>query len=161
MTKPISQNAIGRTLGLSPPAMTKMRKAGCPMDSVESVRAWRTRHMNPAHMKPEPAPDPGAPHLAHAQRCMDSCAQALAAGVCIEVFAPVLRPALAAVPPRLRDKVGLDLQVMRVLLAPVLPLLVPQDATDTGERMSDEDAQEAGEFLYAIAAGEVTVTLPT
>ena len=133
MTKPISQNAIGRALGLSPPAMTKMRKAGCPMDSVESVRAWRTRHMNPAHMKPEPAPDPGAPQLAHAQRCMAACAQALAAGVCIKVFAPVLRPALAAVPPRLRDRVGLDLEVMRVLLAPVLPLLVPQDATDRSE----------------------------
>ena len=155
MTKPISQNAIGRALGLSPPAMTKMRKAGCPMDSVESVRAWRTRHMNPAHMKPEPAPDPGAPQLAHAQRCMAACAQALAAGVCIKVFAPVLRPALAAVPPRLRDRVGLDLEVMRVLLAPVLPLLVPQDTTDTGEKMTDEDAQEAGQMLYAIAAGEI------
>jgi len=106
-------------------------------------------------MKPEPPPDPGAPQLAHAQRCMTACAQALAAGVCIEVFAPVLRPALAAVPPRLRDRVGLDLEVMRVLLAPVLPLLVPQDTTDTGEKMTDEDAQEAGQMLYAIAAGEI------
>lgn len=84
----------------------------------------------------------------------------VAAGVCIKVFAPVLRPALAAVPPRLRDRVGLDLEVMRLLLAPVLPLLVPQDATDTGENMTDADAQEAGAFLYAIAAGEITVTLP-
>lgn len=131
------------------------------MDSVESVRAWRARHMNPAHMKPEPPPDPGAPLLEHAQRCMESCAQALAAGVCIEPFFSVLRPTLAAVPPRLRDRVGLDLEVMRLLLAPVLPLLVPQDATDTGENMSDADAQEAGQTLYAIAAGEITVTLPT
>lgn len=130
------------------------------MDSVESVRAWRARHMNPAHMKPEPVPDVGEKHLLHAQRCMASCAQALAAGVCIEVFAPVLRPALAAVPPRLRDKVGLDLEVMRVLLAPVLPLLVPKDTKDSGKKMTDEDAQDVGQTLYAIAAGEITVTLP-
>lgn len=50
----MSQNAIGRELGLSPANMTKMRKQGCPIDSVESVRAWRTTRQNIAARKPEP-----------------------------------------------------------------------------------------------------------
>ncbi|MCB8747710.1 hypothetical protein LHU53_12425 [Rhodoferax sp. U2-2l] len=52
MTKPLSQNAIGRALGLSSSTMVKMRKAGCPMDSVASVEAWRKEHLNVAWCKP-------------------------------------------------------------------------------------------------------------
>lgn len=63
--KSLSQNAIGRELGLSPANMTKMRKQGCPMDSVDSVRVWRTTRQNIAARKPEPAqscsPDNGQP----------------------------------------------------------------------------------------------------
>ena len=54
MSKQISQNAIGRALNLSSANMVKMKKQGCPMDSVESVRAWRAKHQNIAQRKPEP-----------------------------------------------------------------------------------------------------------
>ncbi len=45
--KPLSQNAIGRALGLSSAMMVKMRKNGCPMDSVEAVANWRRRNILP------------------------------------------------------------------------------------------------------------------
>jgi hypothetical protein len=54
VSKQISQNAIGRALGLSSANMVKMKKQGCPMDSVESARAWREKHQNIAARKAEP-----------------------------------------------------------------------------------------------------------
>ena len=52
LTKPISQAAIGRALGLAPSTMTKHKAAGMPMDSVESARAWHKAHTNIAQRKP-------------------------------------------------------------------------------------------------------------
>lgn len=56
-------------------------------------------------------------------------------------------------PPELRDAVGLDLEVMKTLLAPVLAL-IPEEK-GTGAEMTDEDAQDAGQFLYSVACGEI------
>ena len=158
-TKPPSQNAIGRELGLSSSNMTKLRKQGCPMDSVESVRAWRLERQNIAQRKPEPrrVTAPSRNHLEHAQRCMAGAEALLASGLPLDVFAPTLRAALAAVPPELRDEVGLDLEGMKTLLAPVLAL-VPEEDKGMGEAMSDDDAQSAGRLLYSIAAGEIILT---
>lgn len=135
--------------------MTKLRKQGCPMDSVASVRAWRLERQNIAQRKPEPRRSAPATrdHLAHARASMSGAAALLGAGLPLDVFAPTLRAALAAVPPELRDSVGLDLEVMRVLLAPVLAL-VPDEEKGAGEKMTDDDAQAVGEFLYSVAAGE-------
>ena len=156
MSKPPSQNAIGRALGLSSPAMTKMKKQGCPMTSIEAVRAWREKHLNIAMRKPEPRRTAPAQHepLAHAQACMRGAAALLGAGLPLDVFAPTLRAALAVVQPELRDAVGLDLEVMKTLLAPVLAL-IPEEEKGTGAEMTDEDAQDAGQFLYAVACGEI------
>lgn len=52
-----SQNAIGRALGLSSAGMVKLKKQGCPVDSVESARAWREANQNIAARKPEPKTD--------------------------------------------------------------------------------------------------------
>lgn len=52
ITKPLSQAAIGRALGLAPSTMTKHKAAGMPMDSVESARAWHKAHTNIAQRKP-------------------------------------------------------------------------------------------------------------
>ena len=57
MSKALSQNAIGRALNLSSSGMVKLKKQGCPMDSVESVRAWRQKRQNIAARKPEPEQD--------------------------------------------------------------------------------------------------------
>ena len=49
-----SQAAIGRVLGLSPAAMTKLKKQGMPVDSVETAQAWRLARQNVAARKPLP-----------------------------------------------------------------------------------------------------------
>jgi hypothetical protein len=61
----MSQAEIAKTLGLSPASMTKMKRAGCPMGTVEEVRAWRARNIGP-YIKPgatsyAPPPRPYAP----------------------------------------------------------------------------------------------------
>ena len=126
------------------------------MTSIEAVRAWREKHLNIAMRKPEPRRTAPAQHepLAHAQACMRGAAALLGAGLPLDVFAPTLRAALAVVPPELRDAVGLDLEVMKTLLAPVLAL-IPEEEKGTGAEMTDEDAQDAGQFLYAVACGEI------
>lgn len=52
--EPLSQNEIGRRLGLSSATMSKLRAQGCPMDSLEAVRAWREQNLNIAQRKPDP-----------------------------------------------------------------------------------------------------------
>lgn len=58
----MSQAAIGRVLGLSPAAMTKLKGQGMPVDSVASAQAWREARQNLAQRKPAPpaaaAPSP-------------------------------------------------------------------------------------------------------
>lgn len=55
MSKPLSQNAIGRALNLSSASMVKLKKQGCPMDSVEAAQAWRESRQNIAARKPLPS----------------------------------------------------------------------------------------------------------
>lgn len=53
--KALSQAAIGRALGLSPASMTKLKKQGMPVDSVEAAQAWRVERQNVAARKPTPS----------------------------------------------------------------------------------------------------------
>lgn len=53
-SKQLSQNAIGRALGLSSAAIVKLKKQGMPVDSVESAQAWREARQSIAKRKPEP-----------------------------------------------------------------------------------------------------------
>jgi len=50
----LSQAAIGRAMDLSPAAVTKLKKQGMPVDSVESAMAWRQARQNIAQRKPLP-----------------------------------------------------------------------------------------------------------
>jgi phage terminase Nu1 subunit (DNA packaging protein) len=50
----MSQAALGRALDLSPPAITKLKKQGMPVHSVEAAQQWRRTRQNLAQRKPEP-----------------------------------------------------------------------------------------------------------
>lgn len=49
-----SQAEIGRALGLSPAAITKLKKQGMPVGSVAEAQAWREARQNVAQRKPSP-----------------------------------------------------------------------------------------------------------
>lgn len=168
--KPPSQNAIGRALGLSSSNMTKLRKQGCPMDSVESVRAWRLERQNIAQRKPEPqrlqSVQQCSAQVSSARVLMEAAGAMVEAGQAIDAMLPALRAALAAVPQHERDDVGLDLRVMKLLLRPVLDAIPSPDehpVTEEGapvyadEDLSDSDAKEVGQFWYRVAAGELLI----
>lgn len=53
-TKALSQAALGRALGLSGAAVTKLKKLGMPVGSVEAAQAWREARQNVAQRKPLP-----------------------------------------------------------------------------------------------------------
>jgi len=76
----LSQAAIGRALRLSPPAVTKLKKQGMPVDSVEAAQAWRVARQNVAQRKAAPpglqaAPAP-APESHDAARTRREVAEA-------------------------------------------------------------------------------------
>lgn len=50
----VSQAFIARSLGLSGAAITKLKKQGMPVDSVEAALAWREQRLNIAARKPTP-----------------------------------------------------------------------------------------------------------
>lgn len=54
----LSQAAIGRALGLSPPAITKLKGQGMPVNTVEAAQAWRLARQNIAARKPLPFDSP-------------------------------------------------------------------------------------------------------
>lgn len=61
----LSQAALGRALDLSPPSITKLKKQGMPVHSVEAAQRWRRERQNVAQRKPLPEVD--APDLAPAE----------------------------------------------------------------------------------------------
>lgn len=56
-----SQAAIGRALGLSPAAITKLKGQGMPVYSIEAAQAWRESRQNVAARKPLPVAATVAP----------------------------------------------------------------------------------------------------
>ncbi|MEN9923902.1 MAG: hypothetical protein RL268_28 [Pseudomonadota bacterium] len=54
--KALSQTALGIALGLSPAAITKLKKQGMPVDSVASAQAWREARQNIAARKRSSVP---------------------------------------------------------------------------------------------------------
>lgn len=165
--KPRSQNHLADLLGISKSVCSAQVARGMPTDSLAAAQAWRLAHLDPARSKTHKAA-PKAPSVAVATAnvLMDAASAILKAGGRIDDMTPALRTAMAAVPQPERDKVGLRVEVVRVLVAHVLALVAHEDfnhgeaATEHVERMTEEDAQAAGEFWYQVAAGEVVFHEP-
>lgn len=182
-TIPRSQNHLAELLGIAKSAMSQQARRGCPIHSLEAAQAWRKANLDPARrkgarfdkyrqrQKPGPAPPEALARslAAQASALLAAASAVLETGQTIEDLVPSLRAALLVVPTLERAKVALPLRVIDVLVADVLAMLPPQgsgalnddgspvwrDGTD----MSDEEAQELGEFWYQVAAGEIGCAL--
>jgi hypothetical protein len=176
MTNIRSQNHLAELLDLSRSAVSRLAARGMPTSSVEAAQAWRKANLDPARTKGNRCDEyrrgrPAAPASDEAQclrlvrALMDAAAAALEADQRIDHLTPSLRHALAAVPFQQRDAVGLDVGVMAVLVSHVIERLPPKEGNPRnddgssvwcdGASLSDQDAQELGEFWYAVAAGEL------
>lgn len=168
-----SQAAIGRALGLSPASMTKCKKLGMPVHSVEAARAWREHHIAPTMHKwqrkspipldpPQHQEQPSA-ELRHALALMGVAAETLEAGNPIEAMVPSLRAALHAVPQHERDtNMHASSDVLDVLTADVAAALAElqkaEERPSIEQPMSEDDLDELGQFWYQVAAGEIRVS---
>jgi hypothetical protein len=171
-SKPPSQNAIGRALGLSSASMTKCKKMGMPVHSVDAARTWRENNIAPTahqYLKRNPAHQPRhkPPHqsgaVPHALALLGIAAAALEAGQTITAMVPTLRAAMHAVPMHERDgAMLLPVPVMDVLTGDVFAILADLDNTSEGPAtdgpMTDDEADEMGRFWYQVAAGEIRPT---
>lgn len=125
------------------------------------------RSKQPPRPQPLPqAPPPPSPARVNAEALIEAAGLVLEAGGSIETLVPALRASMRAVPPPERDRVGLDLAVMEVLLADVLAIVAADEVTSPGsttstEPLSEDDTQETGEFLYSAACGEWVLNPPT
>lgn len=172
---PPSQAAIGRALGLSPASMTKYKRMGMPVDSVEAAHAWRmqnikmTAHSMGAkfHAPRKAAPIATADPVARASELMSRAAADVEAGHSIDDMIPQLRLALRAVPNDKRDDVLVDFGVMHILTAEVHHAIQREQALDAAnsptaeQSMTDDEANDMGDFWYRVAAGEVRLSVGT
>jgi hypothetical protein len=156
-----TQAALARELGISGPAVTKLKAQGMPTDSIEAARTWRLQNLNPAKRKPDPGPSPAA-LVAKAQELGELAHNALRLGQ-FASLAPALQASMRAVPAEHRHAVQLPVTVFDELLRPILELIQPatdkgQDEEHAGAAMSDEEAADMGAFWYGLAAGEQVPT---
>jgi DNA-binding transcriptional regulator YdaS (Cro superfamily) len=161
-----SQNHLAEMLGISKATVSQHAKRGMPTDTLEAAQAWRRKHLDIARRKDvRPAVATAGERLAaHASNLQSAAQTILDSEGDVSYLIPALRHSLAAVPPAARDRVGLLAPVMRVLLADLTAFLPPRDENPTtscgspvyidGATMTDDEAQQAGEFLYQVAAGE-------
>ena len=168
----LSQAAIARALEISPASMTKCKKMGMPVNSIEAARTWREHNIAPTmhklskrdamtRQRPRPLQPSGA--VPHALALMGIAAAALEAGQTIAAMLPTLRAAMHAVPEHERSNdLLLPSEVMDVLTAEVAAVMAEFDSGDaspaTRESMPDDEAEEMGRFWFRVAAGEIRPT---
>lgn len=149
-----SQSEIATALQIDKALVTRYRKRGMPVDSIEAARAWKFSHVRPrigSAWPPKAAP-PSA-QLQAAQALADHAGELLADGGDVAALVPAIRQALAAVPEHERADVGMSVPLWNVLVEHVRAL-VPEEAVD-GDGMNAAEADEVGTFWYRVAAGEV------
>jgi len=157
----MTQEDIARALGVDAGTVSRDRRRGMPVDSVEAARAWRAQHIRPRMPRvplapPAQSPGPAQPSLActAAQALAGHAGDLLERGESITALVPALRAALRAVPDAERPGLALPLGVFELLTRDVLALVQAESPGDAGE-VSDADAEWLGAFWFAAAAGEV------
>jgi hypothetical protein len=153
-----SKAELARALGISAPAFTRYVKRGCPLWSVEAAREWQAQHIHPAqraHRSRAAVAASESQAVAQAVAAVRILSELAASD--FDTYADRLRAAMRAVPLYARPAVQLDLDVFRRLLPVELPAVLE---ADDGVPQTDADNVAAGLAVYALAAGELRVTLP-
>jgi hypothetical protein len=169
----LTQTALGRALNLSAAAVTKLKRQGMPVHSVEAAHAWRRDHLDPARRKRSRFDDElgTRARVARVAELMTAAEWALreANEHALSALLPELQRAMREVPEPARDRVRLSFDVMNVLCAPMIECLDRCEAEDLAQAAAaglsgaepqpedpagDDPDRRMGAFWYSVAAGE-------
>lgn len=160
MNKPhLTQAVLGRALGISQPAVSRLAAQGMPTDSVAAAQQWRAQNLNPLATKQARAQlqsvriQSTRHEVATAQALADHLGKLLEAGQEVADLLPAMRQALRAVPFDNRDDVPMSTSLWRALLAGHMDELTQPDPPGT-EPMTEIEKEITGWICYALAAGE-------
>lgn len=143
-----AQAFIAKALGLSEAAITKCKRLGMPLHSVDAARAWRKANIR-AMVTSKTA---GSDEIDALQALWPVARAALQAGR-PDLVLPTLQAAMRAVPEDERHLVDLDGAVMDALCRPMAEKILAGEQALVA-RLSDHDAEAMGAFWYSFAAGE-------
>ena len=155
MTMVPTQSEIAAALQIDKSLVSRYRKRGMPVHSIEAARAWKFSHVRPrigSAWPPEAAPPSAQLHAA--QALADHAGELLAAGGDVAALVPAVRLALAAVPEHERADVGLSRELWDVLVDRVLAL-VPDEEKNSDAHLGPAEEDDMGDLWYRVAAGEV------
>ena len=154
-TSPLTGRQLAAALQIDPGLVSRDRKRGMPVHSVEAARAWRAENVGLRYR-----PTRGA--VLAASELLDAAALRLAAGGELGELEPRLRAALRGVPEHRRDDFLADAHMIVIvaLCRDALARVTPADPAEReAERrrasaMTEAEAAEVGAFWYSVAAGE-------
>lgn len=152
-----TQTELARALGVDAAVISRDRRRGMPVDSVEAARAWRAQHIRPRMPRMPLARGESAASAACAAALAlaEHAGELLARGESVTGLVPALRAALHAVPDAERAGLALPLPVFRLLTCDVLALVPTESASDAAGELDSDEAEWMGAFWYSVAAGEV------
>lgn len=171
----LSGRQMAAALGISDAAVSKAKRKGMPMDSVEAALQWRSANLVYAMRKDINATRTGTSYTGQTVRAeqllerlrvlMELGEGAISTGT-FETLRGPIRDAMRAVPAKHRDAAHVSIAVMDALLEPVLGprcQAINEGAADSmsGSAVDEPPSDEAagayawsGRFLYAMACGE-------
>lgn len=176
----LSGIAMAAALGISPAAVSKAKKNGMPMDSLEAAQRWRRENLVYAMRKDVNRARTGTSfsgqvvrieQLIERVRVLMELGEGALATDTFEALREPIREAMRAVPKAHRGEVPVSIAVMDELIEPQLgpraaavnggrePVSVAEadaaGATSQTGNADDADGFEwGGNFLYAMACGE-------
>jgi hypothetical protein len=132
--------------------VTKLKKQGMPVESVEAAVQWRRANIR-FDMRAKQLPQ--TPPVASLQKVTELSLLALDALQCgeFELIAPKLREALRSLPPG--ADVCMPSEVWDALTRHVFKKVAASQDFEAGD-LSDQEAETMGEFWLAIASGVQT-----
>ncbi len=167
-----SQHTLAAALCIDPAMVTRYKRKGMPLDSIEAALAWReenvrVRYTTEADASATGRAVEGEQAAARAGALLQAAGELLESGGDVSPMVPSIRQAMAAVPLAQRDRVLFPCDVMDLLTEDVARVVDKGDPAGLlyGSLHLGKSARgkavDMGAFWYAVAAGEVRVRRPT
>ncbi|MBE0589686.1 MAG: hypothetical protein IH617_16785 [Hydrogenophaga sp.] len=166
-----TQAALAAALGIDPAMVSRDKRKGMPVDSIEAAVTWRYENvrvrMNPGHEGNDvEKAQQGERSARRAGELLHAAGELLEKGGDVSPMVPSLRQAMAAVPHDQRERVIFPFTVMNLLTSDVAKVLDKGDpdgviyGTLHQGRRANGEVVDTGAFWFAVAAGEIWLKRP-